>query len=510
MRTFIFLLLIVIFSNCNQSANKYKNEAPKVPKQPNILFLIADDWSYPHAGIYGDKIIETPTFDRLAKEGAVFHNAYCAAPSCAPSRASILTSRYPHQLGSAGNLWSIIPAKYSNWMELLDGAAYYTGHERKGWGPGDYERGGYAQNPAGPKFENFTTFLASKPDKKPFAYWFGSQDPHRPYKANAGIRSGKALSEVVVPDFLPDLECIRNDLLDYYFEIERFDEECGALINQLEKSGELDNTLILMTSDNGMPFPRAKANLYDFGTRMPLVVYWKGQIKSGLTINDFINFVDFGPTILEAAGLAIPGSFHGTSFLSLLKGTGPLTPKNQVFLERERHANVRKGDLSYPSRAVRNEEFLYIQNFEPTRWPAGDPTVHQSVGQFGDVDNSISKFIIMNSKGKKEPLDYFNLTFAKRPAEELYDVRNDPYQLKNLATDPAYNMIRTNLMGNLYSWMISKGDRRARQPNTIYWDTVEYTPDYQFTNFDLDQELKKYQLSKPKGLNEFEEVPCSF
>lgn len=510
MKFFTFFCSILLLLSCQNTQNKEEHKVEKKITPPNILFLLADDWSYPHASIYGDKVIKTPTFDHLASEGALFTNAYCAAPSCAPSRAAILTSRYPHQLGSAGNLWSVIRNTYPNWMNLLAGNAYFTGHERKGWGPGDFEKGGYEENPAGEKFDNFNAFWTAKPSGQPFAYWFGSQDPHRPYTKNRGIKEGKKLADVVVPPFLPDNDCVRNDILDYYSEVENFDRECGDILKKLEAEGVLENTIIIMTSDNGMPFPRAKANLYDYGTRMPLAIYWKGVISKGTIFNDFVNFVDFGPTILEATKLPIPKSFHGQSLVPIFTKEPVLQARNQVFLERERHANVRKGDLSYPSRAVRNEEFLYIQNFEPNRWPAGDPTVHQSVGQYGDVDNSISKFIIMSMKGQEEPVNYFDLTFGKRPAEELYDLEKDPYQINNLAAEADYFITKTNLRGSLQSWMANEGDRRSRNPNTIYWDTVQYTPDYQFKNFDLAKEIKAYKITKPLEAGGVEEVPCLF
>ena len=127
--------------------------------KPNVLFLIADDWSYPHAGIYGDPVVRTPTFDRLAAEGALFSNAYCASPSCTTSRAAILTGRYPHQLESLGNLWSVFPVKFPNWVSILTDNGYFSGKTRKGWGPGDYTKGGYAHNPAGKDFASFKEFF---------------------------------------------------------------------------------------------------------------------------------------------------------------------------------------------------------------------------------------------------------------------------------------------------------------------------------------------------------------
>lgn len=468
---------------------------------PNVLFLIADDWSFPHAGVYGDRIVRTPTFDGLAREGALFTNAYCASPSCSPSRAAILTGRYPHQLESAGNLWSIMPNKFPNWVSLLTEAGYFSGKTRKGWAPGDFQRGGYTHNPAGEDYGSFREFFEQKPDGKSFSFWFGSSDPHRVYTPNTGIQTGMPLDEVAVPGFLPDLDCVRNDILDYYFEVERFDRECGQIIRMLEEAGELDNTIVIMTSDNGMPFPRAKANLYDYGTRMPLVIRFPSKIAGGTTVDDFVNFVDFGPSFLEAAGLEVPEAMSGNSLWPLFQDQPDRSNRDHVFIERERHANVREGDLSYPMRAVRNQRFLYIRNLMPDRWPAGDPLVYQSVGQWGDVDNSISKFLIMDMEGQSvsgQP-DYFQLTFGKRPAEELYAVEEDPFQLQNLAADPAYADTLRAMRTTLDEWMAATGDIRATEPQSIYWDTVLYTPDYQFDNFDLIEKIGAYRIDPVLG-----------
>lgn len=505
---FFILLLIGILSGSEPTCSSRVSAHP-----PNIVFLIADDWSYPHAGAYGDKVVETPTFDRLAAEGALFRNAYCAAPSCSPSRAAILTGRYPHQLESAANLWSVFPAKFPNWVSRLEEAGYFTGKTRKGWGPGDEKRGGYPHNPAGPHFESFREFLDARPPGKPYCYWFGGYDPHRPYDSSMGIRAGMNLEEVEVPGFLPDRECIRNDILDYYFEVERFDRDCGEIIRRLEKNGEPGNTIIVMTSDNGMPFPRAKASVYDYGTRMPLAISWKGKIKPGTVIGDFMNFVDFAPTFLEAAGLAVPESMYGQSLLPLLlpdntKLSRRNPARDRVFLERERHANARRGDLGYPIRAIRTRKFLYIRNFEPERWPAGDPGAHQSVGQYGDVDNSITKFLIMDMEGQGGSPDFFQLAFGKRPAEELYQVSNDPYQLDNLAPRPEFRKERKKLRASLAKWMAATGDLRAAEPQTTYWDTVEFTTNFALDNFDLEKEIKNYYFLKPGPGMQFREVPC--
>jgi len=492
-----FALLLYLFSFQKPSENK----------PPNILFLIADDWSYPHAGVYGDPVVRTPIFDWLAKEGTLFTHAFTASPSCSPSRASILLGRYPHQNSDGGNLWSEFPNTHPTYVQILEKAGYFAGSTRKGWGPGEHKVTGFANNPAGKSYEDFATFIDEKPKDQPFTFWFGSSDPHREYVPNTGIQLGMKLQDVIVPGFFPDNDCVRNDILDYYFEIERFDRESGQLIALLKEMGELDNTIIVMTSDNGMPFPRAKANLYDYGTRMPLVIRWPEKIKPGTVVNEFVNFVDFAPSFVEAAGLS-QNSMFGQSLWGLL--VGEKQDRKQVFLERERHANVRKGNLSYPMRGIRDQDYLYIWNPIPERNPAGDPTVHQSVGQYGDVDHSITKFLIMEMEGKatEDNPNLFHLSFGQRPEEELYDVKNDPYQLINLAANASFSSIKSKMKTELLLWMKETGDLRADDPRSTFWDQVRYTPTYQMTDADVSERIKDYRVMPPFGSASQKGIPC--
>lgn len=494
------LLLFTLFSSPLKPKEKRASK-------PNILFLIADDWSFPHAGVYGDQVVRTPTFDRLAAEGALFTNAYTASPSCSPSRAAVLLGRYPHQNGDGGNLWSEFPNAHPTYVQILEKSGYFTGSTRKGWGPGEFQVTGFTHNPAGKPYEDFEAFLSEKPKDLPFTFWFGSSDPHREYVPNTGIQTGMKLEDVVVPGFFPDNDCVRNDILDYYFEIERFDRECGQLIKMLEELGELDNTIIVMTSDNGMPFPRAKANLYDYGTRMPLVIRWPEKVNPRTVIDDFVNFVDFAPSFVEAAGLS-QNSMSGQSLWALLAGENQ--DRDQVYLERERHANVRKGDLSYPVRAIRDHQYLYVRNMMSERNPAGDPTIHQSVGQYGDVDNSITKYLIMNMEGKPNAgtPDYFKLTFDIRPEEELYDVVADPYQLNNLAEDNRFLIVKSRMKEKLQNWMENTDDLRASEPRSTFWDEVRFTPNYQFKDYDFKQRIEDYRIKPPLGKYAKDGIPC--
>lgn len=437
-------------------------------KAPNILFCIADDWSYPHAGAFGDRVIRTPNIDWLAAHGLSFSQAYCASPSCTPSRGAILAGRYPHQLEQGGNLWSSLPARFPVVPDLLEKNGYAVGHTRKGWGPGNFKAGGRDRNPAGPQFKNFDAFLESVPADRPFWFWFGSNDPHRPYEKGAGAKSGLDQSKVEVPACWPNTEEVRRDILDYYSEVERFDRDVGEILDTLRQKGMLENTVVIVTGDNGLPFPRAKANLYDLGTRVPLVVYWAGTVTPGRTSDAFVNLADLGPTFLEIGGVAPPAEMTTRTILPLLQGRS-LPDRDHVFLERERHANVRAGDLSYPMRAVRTRDFLYIRNLRPDRWPAGDPEPYFSVGAYGDCDNSPTKSLLLDQPGSP----YFKLAFGLRPAEELYAVGPDPSQTNNLAQSERYQKVRSDLSALLDHWMKDSGDPRV-DPSNDSWSHYEY------------------------------------
>ena len=443
------------------------------PSRPNILIAVADDWSWPHAGAYGDRTVATPTFDRVAKEGARFTHAFTMAPSCTPSRAALLTGQASHRLAEGGNLHGFLPARFAVYPDLLEAAGYFVGFTRKGWGPGRVEPGGRTRNPAGPQFAGFDEFMKQRPAGRPFSFWFGSQDPHRPYDKGSGLKAGLKLESVVVPPFLPDTPEVRSDLLDYYLEVQRFDREVGEILDKLAAAGELDNTLVVVTSDNGMPFPRGKANVYDAGVHMPLAVRWPGRVTGGRVIDAFVSHMDLAPTFLEAAGLRPPGSMTGRSLWPLLRDER-VAEREQVFVERERHANVRPGDLSYPMRAVRTRDFLYIRNFRPDRWPAGDPEKYVAVGPFGDIDDGPTKQLLLSRHAADEVITpFFELATAKRPAEELYDLRGDPWQVVNVAGRPEHARVQKTLREALDRWMRQTGDPRAKS-GADPWDRYPY------------------------------------
>lgn len=419
--------------------------------RPNILLAVSDDQSWAHTGVTGEALVRTPAFDRVAREGVLFNNAFCVSPSCAPSRASLLTGQPIWRLREGANMRAHLPAAFPVYTRALRQAGYHVGLHGKGYGP---TAPGGGENPAGPAYPDFRAFLEARPKGAPFCFWFGSTRPHRPYPPDGWKKSGKRLSDVRVPPFLPDCEAVRADLLNYFGAIEVFDRQLADLLDILEQRGEADNTIVAVTSDNGMSFPRGKCNLYDAGTRMPLAVRWPARVAARRVVDDFISFVDFAPTFLEAAGTPIPAGVTGASFLDVLlsPASGRVNPRrDRVFLGRERHSPTRQNAWGYPIRAMRTREFLYVRNCRPERWPAGDPPGS------ADVDPSPTRQYFVQHR----PEPCFELAFARRPAVELYDLKKDPAQLTNVAGQPRYREIAARLGRQLDAHLRATADPRA-------------------------------------------------
>jgi len=457
-------------------------------ERPNILFCLADDWSWPHASIAGDKVVKTPTFDRVAREGVLFENAFVSSPSCTPSRGAMLTGQWHWRLEEGGNLWSTLPAKFDVYPDLLEQAGYHVGFTRKGWAPGKDGPGGRKRNPAGPRYKDFREFRKAQPEGKPFCFWFGSTDPHRGYKWQSGVRSGMKLEDVKVPGCFPAIETIRTDICDYYWEVQRFDTEVDELLKILEADGELDNTLVVISGDNGMPFPRCKSNLYDLGTNVPLAVRWPAAVKGGRVVEDFISLCDLAPTFLEAAGLKPTAQMTARSFLDVLisdKSGRVDRKRNYVLTGKERHVICQEtGTGGYPMRAIRTHDYLYIRNFKPDRWPGGAPkgyneSIDIEVAQphgthfgYADIDASPTKSYIIKHREDPRTRNFFDLSFRKRPQEELYDLAKDPEQLRNVADKPEYaktkkrlaNLLMTQLRATEDPRVLGKGDAFDNYP----------------------------------------------
>ena len=388
-------------------------------ERPDILLLISDDQSWLHTGANGSTVVRTPNFDRVAAEGVRFTHAFSASPGCAPSRGAILSGQAFWRLREGAVQRSSFPGDIRVYPEMLAASGYHVGLQGKGWGPGTVRQ--RPVNPAGKAYPDFARFLAAAPAGAPFCFWFGSLKPHRPYKPGTGLRAGRKPEDAQVPSFLPDVPEVRGDLLDYYAEVEAFDRAVGEVLRTLDASGRASNTLVIVTSDNGMPFPRCKTTLYDHGVRMPLAARWPARVRGGRVVDDFVSLADLAPTFLRAAGLDPPPAMTGRSFLDvLLSGTsGRVDPaRDHATFGRERHGK------SWPCRALRDDRFLYIRNFAPERID----------GLLID-DSPSSRFVIAHAEDPSCRRAY-QLAFGPRPAEELYDVREDPEQVRNLATQP--------------------------------------------------------------------------
>lgn len=428
-------------------------------ERPNILFAIADDWGYPHASIYGEPVVKTPTFDRIAREGVLFEHAFVSSPSCTPSRSAILAGRYHWELKGAANLWSVFPDEFPTFPEVLaEQADYFTGFEGKGWGPGKTETPG--RQLTGQRFPNFQQFLKERPKGRPFCYWLGTSDPHRPFKAGAGKAAGMDLAKIRVPGFLPDSEIVRGDIADYFVEVQRFDALVGRALKSLEDRGELDNTIVVMTSDHGMPFPRAKSNLYDSGVRVPLAIRFGDQCPGGRTTLDFVSLVDLAPAFFELAGLSKHISKDACpedNLVTLLRSekSGYVIGSNRVVFGKERHVPSQEApDMGgYPSRAIRTSRFLYIRNYRPDRWPNGTPHYRHAAipgAWYADTDNGPTKTYMIENKGKDDThRRLFDRAFAKRPKVELYNVVDDPDQLESVLHVGRYSAMKQTLPASL-------------------------------------------------------------
>jgi N-sulfoglucosamine sulfohydrolase len=472
------LIMVFLITSC------VKKEDKEIFK-PNIIILMSDNQSWNHLGCYGDPALSTPNIDKLAKEGIRFTHAYCSAPSCSPARASMLTGQDMWRLGEAANLWGSFPNKFKIYTEILENQGYLVGFEGKGWGPGNYEDGGWERNPAGDRYNSFEEFYNNKEKGQPFCYWFSSRDPHRPYKVDGWQDPGIDISKIEVPPYLPDITEVKKDIGDYYAEIQNFDRDVGSYIQLLQEMGEIDNTLIIVCSDNGWQMPRGLANLYDFGTRIPLVISMPSKYKGGRVIDDFVSLNDFAPTFLELAGIPIPEEMNANSFLNILESEeeGYVDEsRNFMVTGRERHAFVRKGGAGYGARAYRTRDFLYIRNYDHERWPAGDPPL------YGDVDAHMlhypcpTKMYLLKNCDELRVKELFDLGFGKRPAEELYDLRSDPFQLNNVAYSEEYKEEKKTLSNKLTEYLKNSGDPRElglemKWINTPYYAEKDKRPE---------------------------------
>lgn len=442
--------------------------------RPNFVVIVADDMGPDDCGAYGNGAVKTPNLDRLARESLRFEHAILTTSSCSPSRASILTGRYPHNTDAEQLHWPL-PAAQTLVTEPLRGAGYYTAAAGK-WHLGDAVRdrfdrvaeAGTAAFPdssgageAGPVSDasnsrvakkesriddpsgcaNWLPVLQRRPRDRPFFLWLASSDPHRTYQPNA-IAQPHDPKSVVVPSYLPDTPEVRSDLAHYYDEIARLDMHVGTILDELEKQGVADNTVVVFMSDNGSPFPRAKTTLYDSGIKTPFLVRWPGRVKPGTTTASLISSIDLAPTLLQLAGLPVTSTFQGRSFAALFDDASAI-------VRRYAHAEHNWHDYDAHERAVRTARYKYIRNFAP-ELPQTPPADAVTSTTFQTMRR-------LRAEGRLEPSHVYSF-LAPRPVEELYDMEVDPAETKNLAADPAYADALAGLRAELRRWQEETGD----------------------------------------------------
>ncbi|MBL8220548.1 MAG: sulfatase [Bryobacterales bacterium] len=472
-------------------------------KRPNIVFFFADDWGR-YASVYGDgfsSVVRTPNIDRVAREGVLFTNAFMATPSCTPSRAAVATGCYSFRCGAAANLrggsWKTHDdpgKKLPGFGRMLESSGYHVRNHFKtltmNWLGGEsYGRlngfhrysqyvsaGGTRAAVVEQARGSIRRVMGEREKGQPFFYVYGPINTHRPWVRGSGRKLWDIDPDALtgkLPAFMPDVPEVREDIADYLGEVQALDLMVGAFLEELERSGERENTLVVLSGDNGMPgVPRGKCNLYDLGVRAPLMARWPGRIAAGRTNADFVNLMDLAPTFLEAAGVAVPAGMNGRSLMAQFDGRSDAA-RDFVVTSRERHVpEARAGSLPYPSRAIRTREYLYIRNFKPERMPMGDAVegveerpyeflaTNHSLQTYKDMDESPTKAWIL--KHRRDHLQYYAMAFGRRPAEELYDLGTDPHQMRNVAAEKRYDSVRGALAKRLMGVLESAGDPRLQ------------------------------------------------
>jgi len=449
---------------------------------PNIVLIIADDMGWDDCGAYGHPRIRTPNIDRLAAEGMRFTNAFLTASSCSPSRASIITGRYPHNTDAEQLHWPL-PVEQRTFVELLKNAGYWTAAVGK-WHLGDAVKNRFhrvheadvsgfqlptdkdaskgamvARERSG--CEHWVSTLRSRPKDRPFFLWLASLDPHRDYEPGI-IANPHRPEDVCVPPYLPDVSEVREELALYYDEIARLDSYLGKVLEELTEQGVEEDTFVLFISDNGRPFPRDKTTLYDGGIKTPWLVRWPQRVQAGSVCTQLVSSIDIAPTVLTLAGIDMPSCFQGRSFASLL--TDPMS-KIREYIYAEDHWH----DYEDLGRAVRSMRYKYIHNDYPDL-PATPPA---------DVGRSRTFDAMRRLRAQSKLNENQMACFAKpRPAEELYDVINDPHEMHNLVEDPIYADVLKEHRRALSDWS-QRTDFRipaTRTPDEFDRETGEPLP----------------------------------
>ncbi|EPR65470.1 sulfatase family protein [Cyclobacterium qasimii] len=415
-------------------------------RPPNFVFILTDDISAEDLSIYGNQLIDTPNLQRLAMMGLVFDNAYLTTSSCSPSRISMITGRYPHNTG-APEIHVELPTSQKTFVHELNKAGYHTVLSGKNHMAPPNQLGFLEHSDSKPAgSENWLSHLQNRPKNQPFFFWLASHDAHRDWQVNDKARTYLP-AQVEVQPYLYDGPLTREDLTGYYHEISRLDHYVGVILNELEKQDILDNTYLIFLSDNGRPFPRSKTYLYKNGIQTPLVIVGP-KVNKGRT-NALVSAIDVSATILELAGLSIPETIQGVSFSKVLQDHEVIT-REVAFAERNWHR------YSMHERMVRLGDWIYIRN----NWPnkrnlSGESDPHG----FPAAKELWQK----HEEGQLTPAQSL-ITFLPQPAEELYNTKNDPHNLKNVLYVPENKEVLSEMRILLTTWTNQTGDNIPNNP----------------------------------------------
>ncbi|HXI01515.1 MAG TPA: sulfatase [Sphingobacteriaceae bacterium] len=403
---------------------------------PNILFLVADDAGWKDYGCYGHPSLKTPNIDKLAATGLKYTNAILTSSSCSPSRTSMLSGQYAHTIGTE-DMHVPLPDSVKILPAYLKQKGYYTGNMFKThYGINGEKQFDWYSN----KHNDFSKFLDSA-KTSPFFMWVGFNDPHRPYDVKE-YHSKFDPAKVTVPAYLIDNLDTRQDLANYYSEIERLDQQIGVMLAQLEKRGLRENTLIIFLSDNGSPFPGAKGTLYDTGVGTPLIFSWPSRIRHNRTYKKLVSTIDLAPTVLDLTGLQIPKNMLGKSLLPIINKKGDFK-REYAFSERNWHG------IDEHLRSVRTLKYKLISN-EYETLPHGSPS------DLSDSPSWKSLYVLNKSDGLTASQK--RIFLYPRPKLELYNLKKDPNEMQNLASDPKYTKILEGLSNTLRVWQVSTKD----------------------------------------------------
>jgi arylsulfatase A-like enzyme len=400
---------------------------------PNIVLIISDDHSAADLGCYGNKSIHTPNLDALAKDGLRFETCIVTSPQCSPNRSALFTGCMAHTTGTS-RLHTPMPPWEQTFLEGLRRRGYFAGAFRKVHQGPEFEKS-RVDFYAGAKAP-FSDFFSKRPKNQPFFLQVGFTDPHRPYEQGA-FKPQHDPAKVRLPAFLPDDPEIRADLADYCDEIARMDAECGALFQLLRKEREWDNTIVIFTGDNGMPFPRAKGTCYDAGVRVPLIIRMPGAAQRGVVRSELMSHIDLAPTLLDFAGVPASAKMQGRSFKALLEGR-TYEPRHEAFSSRNWHDNFD------PSRSIRTARYKLIYNTAPA-------TPYRPIRDLAESPTWRAYNRLFRA-GRLSAL-HLRLLEPSRPLFELYDIQADPDEFNNLATVPEKQAILADLKRRLSDWM---------------------------------------------------------